>query len=62
MNPNKKNLHEKLDWNVVQAEMKKKIGSDIFDSWLKNLSKNLIIMFYSLSVQGSLEIGLHQDI
>jgi chromosomal replication initiator protein len=37
MNPNKKNLHEKLDWNVVQAEMKKKIGSDIFDSWLKKI-------------------------
>ena len=37
MYTNKENLHEKLEWNVVQDEMKKKIGSDIFDSWLKKI-------------------------
>ena len=37
MNPKKENLHEKLDWNVIQTEMKKKIGTDIFDSWLKKI-------------------------
>ena len=33
----KENFKEKLDWNVIQSEMKKKIGSDIFDSWLKKI-------------------------
>ena len=37
MNQIKENLFEKLDWNVIQTEMKKKIGTDIFDSWLKKL-------------------------
>jgi chromosomal replication initiator protein len=37
MNQIKKNIEEKLDWNVIQSEMKKKIGSDIFDSWLKKI-------------------------
>jgi len=37
MNPKKENLQEKIDWNVIQSEMKKKIGSDIFDSWLKKI-------------------------
>lgn len=25
-----------LDWNLVQAEMKNKLGLDIYESWLKN--------------------------
>ena len=37
MNQVKKNIEEKLDWNVIQSEMKKKIGTDIFDSWLKKI-------------------------
>tara|TARA_E500000331_G_scaffold264175_1_gene255251 strand:+ start:5 stop:1405 length:1401 start_codon:yes stop_codon:yes gene_type:complete len=37
MNPKKENILEKLDWNVIQLEMKKKIGTDIFDSWLKKI-------------------------
>ena len=37
MNQTKENIKEKLDWNVIQSEMKKKIGTDIFDSWLKKI-------------------------
>jgi len=32
------NLGNKIDWKIVQAEMKKKLGSDIYDSWLKKIS------------------------
>ena len=37
MNPKIENLEHKLDWNVIQSEMKKKIGVDIFNSWLKKI-------------------------
>jgi len=37
MNPKKKNIQEKLDWNIIQSDMKKKIGADIYDSWLKKI-------------------------
>ena len=29
---------ENLDWNLVQAEMKNKLGLDIYESWLKKIS------------------------
>ena len=28
---------KKIDWNAVQSAMKKKLGQDIFDSWLKKM-------------------------
>ena len=28
---------DKLDWNIVQKEMKNKFGNDIFESWLKKI-------------------------
>ena len=28
---------EKLDWNLVQSEMKNKLGLDIYESWLKKI-------------------------
>ena len=38
---NKKNLNnfnsEKLDWKLVQIEMKSKLGMDIYESWLKKI-------------------------
>ena len=37
MNPKKQNLQEKLDWNIIQSDMKRKIGTDIYDSWLKKI-------------------------
>ena len=36
---NIKNLKpESLDWAKVQAEMKSKLGSEVFDSWLRKIS------------------------
>ena len=29
---------EKLDWNLIQSEMKNKLGLDIYESWLKKIS------------------------
>ena len=37
---NKKNetySSNKLDWNVIQSEMKNKLGNDIFNSWIQKL-------------------------
>ena len=28
---------EKLDWELIQSEMKNKLGSDIYESWLKKI-------------------------
>ncbi len=37
-NKNLANLKsEKLDWNLIQTEMKNKLGSDIYESWLKKI-------------------------
>jgi chromosomal replication initiator protein len=39
LNQNNQNfLSEKLDWNLIQSEMKNKLGKDIYESWLKKLS------------------------
>ena len=36
LNPNNsETFSNKIDWKVIQEEMKKKLGSDIYDSWLK---------------------------
>ena len=65
---NTKNLNnfktENFDWKLVQAEMKNKLGLDVYESWLKKiiLLMNLIIIYYYLFQQDLLEIGLHQDI
>ena len=38
INKNLNNLKdENLDWQLVQTEMKKKLGQDIYDSWLKKI-------------------------
>ena len=29
---------EKIDWNLIQSEMKNKLGIDIYESWLKKIS------------------------
>ena len=31
-------FEKKLDWPIVQSEMKKKFGTDIFESWLKKIN------------------------
>ncbi len=39
LNKKNENLKEKkLDWTTVQSEMKKKFGSDIFESWIKKIN------------------------
>tara|TARA_B100001057_G_scaffold461583_1_gene513712 strand:+ start:1790 stop:3199 length:1410 start_codon:yes stop_codon:yes gene_type:complete len=35
---NKNLKSESLDWNLVQAEMKNKLGADIYESWLKKIN------------------------
>ena len=30
-------IEKKIDWQTVQNEMKKKFGTDIFESWLKKI-------------------------
>ena len=34
----KNSKSEKLDWSVIQADMKNKLGVDIYESWLKKIS------------------------
>ena len=38
-NKNLNNLKsENLDWNLIQSEIKKKLGNDIYESWLKKIT------------------------
>ena len=32
-----KSKSEKLDWNLIQKEMKRKLGSEVYESWLKKI-------------------------
>ena len=32
-----KSKSEKLDWNLIQNEMKQKLGSEVYESWLKKI-------------------------
>ena len=49
-NKNLNNLkNENLDWNIIQIDMKNKMGMDIYESWLKKINfieefKNYIIL------------------
>ena len=49
----------KIDWKLLQNEMKNKFGSEIYDSWLKKLIwlMSLKIMFYYPFRQDLSEIG-----
>ena len=34
----KSNLkRQELDWNVIQSQMKNKLGSEVYESWLKKI-------------------------
>ena len=35
---NKNFKSDKLDWNLIQVEMKNKLGQDIYESWLKKIN------------------------
>ena len=39
---------KKLDWNKIQSDMKEKLGSDIYESWLKKI--NFVEEFKSLDI------------
>ena len=32
-----KSKSNKLDWQLIQNEMKKKLGSEVYESWLKKI-------------------------
>ena len=34
---NKNLITQNLDWNIIQSEMKTKLGTDIYESWLKKI-------------------------
>ena len=39
LNKQSEDFHiKKLDWNKVQSDMKEKLGSDIYESWLKKIN------------------------
>ena len=35
---NKNTKSDKLDWNLIQTEIKNKLGQDIYESWLKKIT------------------------
>ena len=38
LNKNTENFStSKLDWNIIQAEMRNKLGTDIYESWLRKI-------------------------
>ena len=53
LNKNTENFTStKLDWNIIQAEMRNKLGSDIYESWLKKIRfveelKNYVLLSVS---------------
>ena len=57
-------IEKKIDWNLVQTSMKKKLGQDIFDSWLKKIElveefNNYILISVSTRF---IRDWIHQDI
>ena len=53
LNKNTENfISTKLDWSIVQAEMRNKLGNDIYESWLKKIDfveelKNYVLLSVS---------------
>ena len=53
LNKNTENFTStKLDWSVIQAEMRNKLGNDVYESWLKKISfveelKNYVLLSVS---------------
>ena len=52
----------KLDWNIIQVEMRNKLGTDIYESWLRKIEFVEKIMYCCQYQQDLLETGLHQGI
>jgi len=53
LNKNTENFTStKLDWNIIQAEMRNKLGNEVYESWLKKISfveelKNYVLLSVS---------------
>ena len=53
LNKNTENFTStKLDWSIIQAEMRNKLGNDIYESWLKKIGfveelKNYVLLSVS---------------
>ena len=53
LNKNTENFTStKLDWSIIQAEMRNKLGNDVYESWLKKISfveelKNYVLLSVS---------------
>ena len=53
LNKNTENfISTKLDWSIIQAEMRNKLGNDVYESWLKKISfveelKNYVLLSVS---------------
>ena len=53
LNKNTENFSTtQLDWAIIQADMKKKLGNDIYESWLKKINfmeemKNYVLLYVS---------------
>jgi chromosomal replication initiator protein len=63
--PNLKSISsEALDWAVIQKDMKNKLGSDIYESWLRKIDfvEEMNSNVYFQFLLDLSEIGLPQDI
>ena len=53
LNKNSENFTStKLDWSIIQSEMRNKLGNDIYESWLKKIGfveelKNYVLLTVS---------------
>ena len=53
LNKNTENFTStKLDWNIIQADMRNKLGNDVYESWLKKIDfveelKNYVLLTVS---------------
>ena len=53
----------KIDWKLLQNEMKNKFGSEIYDSWLKKIDlvdefKNYVLLYFHQSFRSNFYIFL----
>jgi len=52
LSKNTENFSDKIDWKIIQADMKNKLGNDIYESWLRKIDfveelKNYVLLSVS---------------
>ena len=52
LSKNTENFSDKIDWKIIQTDMKNKLGNDIYESWLKKIDfveelKNYVLLSVS---------------